>query len=102
MSLPTDADYQEAVQNPSRVFSDPDLRSGQPELISQSLPLPKARSGNFATVYRLNCGARSWAVRCFTRAIHPDQKQRYTEISRHLVATKLPYAVGFTFIENGR
>ena len=32
MSLPTDADYQEAVQNPGRVFSDPDLKSGQPEL----------------------------------------------------------------------
>jgi hypothetical protein len=101
MSLPTDGDYQEAVQNPSRVFSDPDLKSGQPELISQALPLPKARSGNFATVYRLNCGAQSWAVRCFTRAIHPDQKQRYTEISRHLEATKLRYAVGFTFIDKG-
>jgi hypothetical protein len=101
MSLPTDGDYQEAVQNPSRVFSDPDLKSGQPELISQALPLPKARSGNFATVYRLNCGTRSWAVRCFTRAIHPDQKQRYTEISRHLDATKLRYAVGFTFVEKG-
>ncbi|NPC73827.1 hypothetical protein HPP05_29125 [Corallococcus exiguus] len=101
MSLPTDSEYQEAVQNPSQVFSDPDLKSGQPELTSPALPFPKARSGNFATVYRLNCGTQSWAVRCFTRSIHPDQKRRYAEISRHLEGTKLRYAVGFTLIEKG-
>ncbi|WP_147439238.1 hypothetical protein [Corallococcus sp. CA049B] len=101
MSLPTDSEYQEAVQNPSQVFSDSDLKSGQPELTSPALPFPKARSGNFATVYRLNCGTQSWAVRCFTRSIHHDQKRRYAEISRHLEVTKLRYAVGFTFIEKG-
>jgi hypothetical protein len=101
MIIPTDSEYNEAIQNPSRAFSDPDLRAGQPEIISTNLPLPKARSGNFATVYRMNCGARSWAVRCFTRKIHPDQKQRYAEISEYLDRSKLKCAVGFTFIQRG-
>jgi TPR repeat protein len=101
MSLPTDADYQEAIQSPRQVFHDPELQGGQPEIMSAALPLPKARSGNFAVAFRMDCGQRSWAVKCFTRALHPDLQARYTEISKHLVTTNLPYAVGFTFQPQG-
>jgi TPR repeat protein len=101
MSLPTDADYQEAIQSPRQVFHDPELQGGQPEIMSAALPLPKARSGNFAVAFRMDCGQRSWAVKCFTRALHPDLQARYTEISKHLEATRLPYTVGFTFQPQG-
>ncbi|TMQ11028.1 MAG: hypothetical protein E6J90_35290, partial [Deltaproteobacteria bacterium] len=40
-------------------------------------------------------------MKCFTRALHPDLQARYTEISKHLAATRLPYAVGFTFQPQG-
>lgn len=101
MSLPTDADYQEAIQNPREAFSDPELQSGRPELMSAALPLPKARSGNFAVAFRMDCGKRSWAVKCFTRALHADLQVRYTEISKHLAAVRLPYTADFTFLERG-
>ncbi len=101
MSLPTDLDYQEAIQNPRSVFADQELQDGQPELISPALPLPKPRTGNFAVAFRMNCGQKSWAVKCFTRALHPDLQSRYMEISKHLDSTGSPYAVGFTFLPHG-
>ena len=63
------------------------------------MPLPY--SGNFADVYQLRCpdGAR-WAVKCFTREV-PGLRERYREISRHLVQAKLPFSVDFSYLEQG-
>ncbi len=101
MALPTDTDYQEAIQNPRQVFLDPELQGGKVELMSSALPLPKARSGNFAVAFRMDCDHGSYAVKCFTRMPHPDLRIRYEEISKHLLAKRLPYTVGFRFIQNG-
>lgn len=67
----------------------------------RGLPLPKARSGNFATVYKVISQGRAWAVRCFTRAIPPDQQRRYTAISRAVTESGLPYFVGFNYLAQG-
>lgn len=101
MQVPADHEYQEAVQNPLQCFKDLDLSKGRPELLSPVLPIPKPRSGNFATVYRLQNGSKSWAVRCFTRTIHEDQRLRYDAVSRHLASTNLPYFAGFKFLQHG-
>ncbi|NPC81843.1 serine/threonine protein kinase, partial [Pyxidicoccus fallax] len=103
MKLPSDSDYQLALQNPSQAFSDPELREGRPELgtLGAMEGLPRPRAGNFATVYKLECGSRAFAIRCFTRPVQPDQEARYHEITRHLTLHRLPYSVDVAFLPRG-
>ncbi|RKZ53703.1 MAG: hypothetical protein DRR16_22910 [Candidatus Parabeggiatoa sp. nov. 3] len=104
MAWPTAQDYSEAVQNPRLNFQDAELKTGQVEL--NQLGLPRPRSGNFATVYRMRCGQRHWAVRCFLRNV-TDQQERYATISEYFARIKrlgriqLPYMVDFEFLEKG-
>src|SRR5579871_4397458 len=98
MPWPTPQDYNEAVQNPQSNFDDPELQTGTPELTPLGLPRPI--TGGFASVYKLKCGARDWAVRCFLREF-ADQQHRYAAISRHLSAARLPYTVGFEYLPKG-
>jgi len=95
---PTGNDYSEAIQNPRTAFRDGELLSGQAELSPTGFPKP--RSGAFATVFKLKCSNREWAVRCFTREVQ-DQQFRYEQISRHLAEVKLPYVVDFTYQPQG-
>lgn len=98
MPWPTPQDYNEAIQNPRASFADPELRGGTAELTALGLPRPI--TGNFASVYRMRCGNRDWAVRCFFREF-ADLAERYSAISRHLSVARLPYTVGFDFLEHG-
>ncbi len=98
MALPIGTDYSDAIQNPRFAFSDPELQAGVPEI--NSIGTPKARSGAFASVFKMQCGNRNWAVRCFTREV-PDQKFRYQQISQHLANARLPYTVGFSYLPQG-
>lgn len=98
MAWPTPQDYNEAVQNPKLAFADPELHVGRPELTPLGLPRPI--TGGFASVYKLQCPQRTWAVRCFLRQFH-DQEQRYAAISQHLTRLRLPYTVGFAFLRDG-
>lgn len=98
MAWPTPQEYNEAIQNPALNFADADLRAGQPELTA--LGLPRAITGGFASVYRVQAGGREWAVRCFLREF-ADQRQRYAAISRHLARARLPYTIGFDYLPQG-
>lgn len=98
MSWPTGQEYSDAIQNPRSAFEDAELQGGRIE--TDRLGLPKPRSGSFAVVYRIDCGARSWAVKCFTREV-PDQQARYAAISSHLRALNVPYMVGFDYLPRG-
>jgi hypothetical protein len=98
MRWPTPQDYNEAVQHPPHCFSDQALRSGVPELTPLGLPRPI--TGNFASVYRLHCGGRDWAVRCFFRQF-ADMGDRYAAIGEQLAATRLGYTVGFEYLPRG-
>ncbi|SFS66329.1 hypothetical protein [Paenibacillus sp. BC26] len=98
MYWPTPQDYREAIQNPRICFKDPELQAGLPEL--DKLGLPRPISGSFATVYKLKCGEREWAVRCFTNNVK-DQKIRYNAISLHLRSNPLPYLVPFEYLSEG-
>ena len=51
VNWPLPQDFNEAVQNPAAVFSDPDLRDGATAAGPHGLPLP--HSGNYADVYRV-------------------------------------------------
>src|SRR5260370_9406842 len=98
MAWPSPQDYSEAVQSPRTAFQDRELQQGSPQL--DHLGLPRPRSGSFATVYKILCGTRNWAVRCF---LHPvsDQQERYAAISTHLEKIRLPYLVQFSFLTEG-
>ncbi len=78
MAWPTDQDYNEAIQNPRIAFADQELQSGQVEL--NAMGIPKARSGNFATVYKINVHGAAHAVRCF-RHDNPEYNVRYPAIA---------------------
>lgn len=99
MAWPTPQEYNEAIQNPSTAFSDPELRGGLPVLTPLGLPRPI--TGNFASVYQMVCvNQRVWAVRCFLRDFD-DHQERYAAISRHLALVNLSYMVNFSFLVDG-
>ena len=97
--LPTGGQYQAAVQNPSRCFTDPVLRGAAPE--RTALGLPKPISGNFASVFPVTAetGER-YAVKCFTREA-PHQLQRYEVIAARLRALRPEWAADFAFQPEG-
>ncbi|MHC5058427.1 MAG: protein kinase family protein, partial [Planctomycetota bacterium] len=98
MPWPTPQDYNEAMQTPKSVFTDAGLRRASPE--TTKLGLPKAITGNFASVYRLTEGRKEWAVRCFHRQ-YADRRGRYARISETLAKAKLPQMVPFEYIDEG-
>jgi hypothetical protein len=99
MAWPTPQEYNEAIQNPSTAFVDPELRAGRPVLTQLGLPRPI--TGGFASVYQMVCAnQRVWAVRCFLRDFG-DHQARYAAISDHLARANLPYMVNFSFLADG-
>jgi len=94
MQWPSCQDYNEAVQYPDISFEDSELRAGKVELTP--LGLPKAATGNFATVYRFDCGDRRYGVKCFNRNVY-DQHQRYALLSQFTAVTDVPNMVDFDY-----
>ncbi len=95
---PTPQDYNEAIQSPLACFSDPDLKIGTVE--TNMLGLPRAMTGAFASVYRINSNNKSWAVRCFLTS-RLDQKDRYRHISDFVLFDDLDCTIDFHFVEQG-
>ena len=99
MNWPTSQDYNEAVQDAANNFADSELKRGEVVLNAMGLPVP--RSGNFADVYQFKGGdGKMWAIKCFTRKV-AGLRERYAKIDEHLAKAKLPFTVGFKFMEQG-
>lgn len=98
MNWPSHTDYQDAMQNPSVCFQDPELKAGEAK--TDMLGLPRVMSGNFASVYELHCNGTRWAIRCFVRQV-PGQQGRYARLSQHLNSLTLPCLVGFEYMLKG-
>lgn len=98
LAWPNPHEYNEAIQNPSICFSDSELKNGHPELSPLGLPIPI--SGNFASVYKVNCEKKSYAIRCF---LHEGEQQveRYEAISKYFLQQGFKFAVPFEFIREG-
>lgn len=100
MTWPLSQDFNEAIQNPSSAFMDEDLKLGSVTTTTLGVPLP--RSGNYADVYQVTArDGKAWAVKCFTRAVAANLKERYAAIARHLSTANLPFTVGFEFLSEG-
>ncbi len=98
MAWPSRQDYREALQACEVVFSDPELKNSI--AVRDKFEMPRALSGQNATVFQVRNGSRTWAVKCFTHEF-TDQKRRYAAVSTHLEKVKLPYTVSFQFLERG-
>jgi hypothetical protein len=96
---PAQADYIEALQDPVGAFFDPALRAGTVESDSV-LGLPKPRSGQMASVYKIFDGRKTWAVRCFNFA-SAERAQRYRAISEFLAGSPNRYTVDFAYLPDG-
>ncbi|MFN8551916.1 MAG: hypothetical protein U0103_10540 [Candidatus Obscuribacterales bacterium] len=95
---PTPQDYNEAVQVPKLSLQDPELRDGLP--YTNALDLPRSITGSFASVYRMHCKHKDFALRLFLSNIH-DQQERYALISDFVQHDDLPYTVTFDFLKQG-
>ncbi|MBX9685871.1 MAG: hypothetical protein K2X27_04160 [Candidatus Obscuribacterales bacterium] len=95
---PSMQDYNEALQNPDFSFSDQELKMGKAE--QGNFGLPKVATGAFASVYRMSCGMKDYAVRCFNRPMK-DQQERYKRTSRFICDDDLTYTVPLIYLENG-
>lgn len=98
MVWPSRQDYREALQACDVAFSDSELKNAA--AVCDNLGLPRALSGQNATVFQLRNGGRTWAVKCFAHEF-ADQQRRYAAVSAHLQKVRLPYTVGFQFLEQG-
>lgn len=95
---PSPQDYNEALQNPESAFCDPELRNCVPEL--DALGLPRPVTGAFASVYKVQSGDKTIAVRCFLNNTR-DQEQRYELISKFVMSDDLPFTVSFEYQKKG-
>ena len=96
LSMPNATDYRDAFQHPAQAFLDPFLRRGRAEC--DALGLPRAASGNFASVfYFTSPGGHRYAVRCFRKHVD-DRQPRYGAISDALYEVRSPWKVPFKFL----
>lgn len=81
MAWPTGQEFNEAIQSPQSVFTDPDLRGGRAETNQHGFPRPRA--GAFATVYRIENGGRAWlfVVSIAIRMTYRNGTRRYAPSS---------------------
>lgn len=95
---PSLQDFNEAIQNPSVSFSDPELKTADLELTA--FGLPKVMSGTFASVYKLSTSGKDYAVRCFNSALN-DREERYRLTSRFICSDDLVYTVPLYYEDKG-
>ena len=99
MNFPSGADYAEALQNTAACFRDPDLAGGTVQ--STPLGMPRAISGNFASVFSIvSPRGKRYAIKCFTRQVL-DQQDRYLAVSAALAELDRPWQVAFDYQQYG-
>jgi hypothetical protein len=95
---PAPLEYCVALQNPRTAFLDPALAGGTVEL--NTMQLPKPRGGQMATVFKVQTGEHTWAVRCFGSA-SAERAERYDAITAFLAGHRSRYTVGFEYLQDG-
>ncbi len=101
-SWPTQSDYKDSLQNPDAAFRDPDLRLSQAE--RSPMGVPRARSGAFASVYKMTGPKGVVALKLFNFP-NEDRARRYKAVSdyleKELGAKKPPCVVKFQYHTEG-
>jgi hypothetical protein len=78
---PTQSDYKDSLQNPDTAFREPDLKGSQAE--RSPMGVPRARSGAFASVYKMTGPKGTVALKLFNFP-NDDRAQRYKAVSDYL------------------
>ena len=78
---PTQSDYKDSLQNPDTAFRDPDLKQSTAE--RSPMGVPRARSGAFASVYKMTGPKGTVALKLFNFP-NEDRAQRYKAVSDYL------------------
>lgn len=78
---PTQSDYKDSLQNPDTAFRDPDLRASTAE--RSPMGVPRARSGAFASVYKMTGPKGVVALKVFNFP-NADRANRYKAVSDYL------------------
>ena len=78
---PSQSDYKDALQNPDTAFRDPDLKASLAE--RSPMGVPRARSGAFASVYKMSRGPKAVALKLFNFP-NEDRASRYQAVSDYL------------------
>ncbi|HEY1190553.1 MAG TPA: hypothetical protein VGE74_23165 [Gemmata sp.] len=101
-SWPTQSDYKDSLQNPDTAFRDPDLRQSQAE--RSPMGVPRARSGAFASVYKMTGPKGVVALKLFNFP-NEDRARRYRAVSDYLELAlgpkKPPCVVKFQYHTEG-
>jgi hypothetical protein len=98
---PTQSDYKDALQNPDTAFRDPEMRATRAE--TSPMGVPRARSGAFASVYKMSRGPKVVALKLFNFP-NEDRASRYRAVSDYLkkLGSRKPAAlVGFEYHTEG-
>ncbi len=99
LTWPGHQEYNMAVQNPQRCFSDSELSNSV--LRCDELGRPLAAPGASAIVYRLHAASRALAVRCFVTPASNVQRERYRLLNDYLADMSLPALLDHEFVEQG-
>ena len=96
---PLSTDFSRMLQNPKFAFRDPALKQCVVEM--NAMGQPKARSGNFATVYRgYRIDGTEFAIRTFNRRAD-ERRERYRLVHEYLSTHPVSSIVDFHYDEQG-
>lgn len=95
-TLPSILDYTTAIQTPALVKAS-QLQGGHPELYNDRVV---KYSGGFCVVFPYSVNNSKYAVRCWHASI-AKAEERTKIIAGYLDQVKLPYFVGFDYVDNG-
>jgi tRNA A-37 threonylcarbamoyl transferase component Bud32 len=98
MPWPTTRDYAEALTDTGLCFADDDLIDGRVDTNADGLP--RAQTGNSASVFRVVKDDKAWAVKCFHWHTEEHQK-RYDAVQKALAANNASYFIKMKYIKQG-
>jgi len=95
---PNIEDYKICFQSLQHFMLDQDLKNGVVEV--DRWGLPKAVSGRYGCVFKVEHGNKFYAAKCYILQT-TDMEKRYEQISRYLNKVNLPFFVEFAYIPKG-
>lgn len=95
MGLPSIEDYMTALQNPA-LFKAKELQGGRCEKQGN---IVIRYAGGFCVVFKFNVNGKTMALRCWRTDIN-NMKERTKIITSYLESVRLPYFIGFKYIDN--
>jgi hypothetical protein len=98
---PSVGEYKIAFQDLSNCILDREIKNGVVIRKHPKTGIPIPSTGRFACVFKVQCGSKTYAVRCFFNSTIKNLQKRYELISQHLNKLSLPFFVKFEFVDRG-